>query len=38
VTIEQRGPEVLRLYADAAQEAVIRGCVDKAIKPPPHEK
>jgi hypothetical protein len=38
VTIEQRGPEVLRLYADAAQEATIRGCVDKAIKPPPHKK
>jgi hypothetical protein len=38
VTIEQRGPEVLRLYADAAQEAVIRGCVDKAIKPPPKKK
>jgi hypothetical protein len=38
VKIEQRGTEVLRLYADAAQEAVIRGCVDKAIKPPPHKK
>ena len=38
VTIEHRGPEVLRLYADAEQEAVIRGCVDKAIKPPPDKK
>jgi FAD/FMN-containing dehydrogenase len=38
VTIEQRGPEVLRLYADAEQEAQIRGCVDKAIKPPPKKK
>jgi hypothetical protein len=35
---EQRGPEVLRLYADAAEEADIRGCVDRAIKPPPDEK
>jgi hypothetical protein len=38
VKIEQRGPEVVRLYADAAQEAIIRGCVDKAIKPPPGKK
>jgi hypothetical protein len=38
VKIEQRGPEVLRLYADPAQEADIRGCVDKAIKPPPNKK
>jgi hypothetical protein len=38
VKIEQRGPEVLRLYADAAREAAIRGCVDKAIKPPPAKK
>jgi hypothetical protein len=38
VKIEQRGPEVLRLYADPAQEADIRACVDKAIKPPPKKK
>jgi hypothetical protein len=38
VTIQQRGTAVLRLFADPAEAADIRRCIDKATKPPPHKK
>jgi hypothetical protein len=38
VTIEQRGPAAVRLFADRPQAAEIRACVDKAGKPPPEKK
>jgi hypothetical protein len=38
VTIEQRGSAAMTLYADAAEAARIRACVDKASKPPPDKE
>lgn len=36
--IEQRGPDVLRIFSDDPEAAKIRACVDKAAKPPPKKK
>jgi hypothetical protein len=33
--IEQRGPDVLRIFIDTSEASKIRACVDKAGKPPP---
>lgn len=38
VKIEQRGPAIVRLLGDPPQAAAIRGCVDRAAKPPPGKK
>jgi hypothetical protein len=38
LTIEQRGPDVLRIFGDDAHAGDIRACVDKAAKPPPDKK
>lgn len=36
--IEQRGPDVVRIFSEDPEAADIRACVDKAGKPPPDKK
>ena len=38
IVLEQRGPEVVRLFGDAPQARAIRQCADKAGAPPPSKK
>lgn len=38
LTIERRGPAVLRIFSDAPETAGVHACVDNAAKPPPEKK